>query len=717
MNALMRLELVQTTGVVLAHFLWQGATIAIILVVALRVLRAPTLRYAAATMAMLTLAICPLITVVAMSRQPRVPNVSAINVAQLKSPVVIDPPISPATSANVDDASTLWMTVLVSLWFIGVAAMGTRHVVGWLQLCSARAAAEPIAADEWTAPLSRMIDALGVKAAVQLAATTRFDSAVAFGVFKPIILVPVSLLSGLNAAQIELILAHELAHIRRRDYLMNLLQTAVETILFYHPAVWWVGAVMRREREYCCDDLAAAACGGDRRAYASSLLQLEVERGQRFAHTLAPAVAGASVLHRARRLMQSTETPRGVFGGVFAIVLVLSCAALAIAKASTSAERPESANAPTTSPSKVSVYYLGGNVKRPGVYTLAEPLTLADAIDRADGFADGATRIRVDLPNSAEIVIDLKSDGWKADPKRGGFQLVADARIRVSGDAHVSKARAAAAVDDPDWEKTYRIGRFDLLNIRVTSKDGATPPANHEARVPESGKVALADVKVDVNAMGLTTRELTDTLLAALRQGNLNVNVDVKIAEARGNTFIATGMVGRPGEYVVALGKKLRLSEALRMTGLLNEAKVITILSKNGAGSKVIATYDAGDFRKSSPPVDDPVIEPGQVIFAGERSPEATQPATNRAPAQSPTTSKADARSDNAPARQFTMEDLATTDPMMRFFLENRSKALFNQVKLTQQFGAAHPSVVVAQREFNAADRMAQEYFTDKKPK
>ena len=98
------------------------------------------------------------------------------------------------------------------------------------------------------------------------------------GWLRPVILFPASALTGLSAEQLEALLAHELAHIRRYDYLVNLLQTTVETLFFYHPAVWWVSAQVRQEREHCCDDLAVAACG-DVLTYARALTALEQLRG------------------------------------------------------------------------------------------------------------------------------------------------------------------------------------------------------------------------------------------------------------------------------------------------------------------------------------------------------------------------------------------------------------------------------------------------------
>ena len=94
------------------------------------------------------------------------------------------------------------------------------------------------------------------------------------GWLRPVVLWPPALLAGLSVEQFESLLAHELAHVRRHDYLVNLVQTAIETLLFYHPAVWWLSRRIRHERECCCDDLAVAACG-NRLSYARALAALE----------------------------------------------------------------------------------------------------------------------------------------------------------------------------------------------------------------------------------------------------------------------------------------------------------------------------------------------------------------------------------------------------------------------------------------------------------
>ena len=148
------------------------------------------------------------------------------------------------------------------------------------------------------------------------------------GWLRPVVLLPVSCVTGLSPGQLEAIVAHELAHIRRHDYLVDLLQSAVETLLFYHPAVWWVSRRIREEREHCCDDLAVAACG-DRAGYARALATLEELRPA--SAQLAVAASGAPLLRRIRRLAGQPERgPAGVtwpFAGI-AIVLVIGILAV-----------------------------------------------------------------------------------------------------------------------------------------------------------------------------------------------------------------------------------------------------------------------------------------------------------------------------------------------------------------------------------------------------
>jgi GWxTD domain-containing protein len=165
---------------------------------------------------------------------------------------------------------------------------------------------------------------MGVTRTVRLLESGLAHAPVLIGFLKPVILLPAGLAAGLRTAQVEAILLHELAHVRRHDYLVNLLQTAVEGLLFYHPGVWWVSRVARRERENCCDD-AVIALNGDAVLYAETLAALEVLRG------VEPALAatGGDLASRVRRLLRPSEAAHVPAGGIVtAAALVLGGAAV-----------------------------------------------------------------------------------------------------------------------------------------------------------------------------------------------------------------------------------------------------------------------------------------------------------------------------------------------------------------------------------------------------
>jgi uncharacterized protein (TIGR03435 family) len=146
------------------------------------------------------------------------------------------------------------------------------------------------------------------------------------GWLRPVVLVPVGALGGLPAEHLEALLLHELAHIRRHDYLVNILQSVAEALLFYHPAVWWVSGHIRAERELCCDDVAVAV-SGDALTYARALAQLESYRP---AHISAAVAAnGASLPDRIARLLGLSRPAArsGLGSGVLTVAVLLVAAA------------------------------------------------------------------------------------------------------------------------------------------------------------------------------------------------------------------------------------------------------------------------------------------------------------------------------------------------------------------------------------------------------
>jgi len=195
---------------------------------------------------------------------------------------------------------------LAPFWLAGVVLLSLRHLGGWVLsrrlLCTA-ARLEHI---ELQRRLEGLIRKMGVRRSVRLLQSTLADAPMVLGVIRPALIAPVSLVTGLSPTQWEAILAHELAHIRRHDYLMNLVQIVIETLLFYHPAVWWLSRCIRAERENCCDDIAAEYCGSPV-ALAEGLAAIEAVRLTNGATSPAVAAVGPgsqdSTLRRVRRIL------------------------------------------------------------------------------------------------------------------------------------------------------------------------------------------------------------------------------------------------------------------------------------------------------------------------------------------------------------------------------------------------------------------------------
>jgi hypothetical protein len=207
---------------------------------------------------------------------------------------------------------------------------------GWSQARRFRYDQVRPVSEPWPTRLAELATKLGVCRAVALVESALVEVPTVLGWLRPVVLLPASALTGLTPDQLEVVLAHELAHIRRNDYAINLLQTVVETLLFYHPAAWWVSALVRQERENCCDDLAVATCG-NRLFYARALTRLEELRHEMPAPSAALGMAadGGVLLNRIQRLlgmpaMASRRPARWAAGALILAGLLVSAVGLAV---------------------------------------------------------------------------------------------------------------------------------------------------------------------------------------------------------------------------------------------------------------------------------------------------------------------------------------------------------------------------------------------------
>ncbi|RKG97594.1 M56 family metallopeptidase [Corallococcus sp. CA053C] len=218
---------------------------------------------------------------------------------------------------------------LVMAWGMGVAASSLRLLKGWMLL--RRQVHEAVHASwEWQQRMEAMARRLGLTRPVRLLVSSKLEVPSTLGWLKPVVLVPTATLTGLAVRELELVLAHELAHIRRHDFAVNVVQTLVETLLFYHPVVWWMSQVIRVERENCCDDLAVHQ--GSALPYARALTALEALRLQGMGAS-GPALSalGGSLTDRVRRLVLA-PAPRcsSRWAAGVSIVTLISSLALAV---------------------------------------------------------------------------------------------------------------------------------------------------------------------------------------------------------------------------------------------------------------------------------------------------------------------------------------------------------------------------------------------------
>lgn len=321
---------------VLLQFVWQGAAVAALLGVVLAVMpeRAASRRYVACCLAMGALVALPVLTAVLASMQAEVWIVDRVF-----TPLALMPQLSvlvPMLGGVVVGTIERWA---VMAWLCGLAVASLRLVIGWMHVNHIRrtATAAPRSA---VSVMSRVARRLAMRTQTRLAMTAVAESPVVFGWRTPTILLPKATLTELTREQLEAVLAHELAHVRRADYAVNLAQVFIETVLFHHPATWWVSTRMRRERERCCDD-SAVAMSGNPAMYVRALLTLE--RSRPASPTLAIGIGSSEheLLPRIRRLLgRDAPPPRArSMGGAIACFGLLACLGTTIAATHAQAEQ------------------------------------------------------------------------------------------------------------------------------------------------------------------------------------------------------------------------------------------------------------------------------------------------------------------------------------------------------------------------------------------
>jgi beta-lactamase regulating signal transducer with metallopeptidase domain len=359
-------------GIALVHSLWQGALVGLVLMIALVVLRhaRAQVRYVACCLALVTTLLLPVCTFLAVpaarvaSRTAGGPVRSSFvagaaaaleaavsllsdevpgDIAERKTAEPVTPNAGEAPNAEAPkaemsqrsaarQAGPRWLSppaehlllAIVGTWLLGVILLSCRllggYVVAWRL---SRRLVAPLD-DAWQDRFRQLARRLGIERPIEIWQSAAVEVPAVLGCFRPVVLLPVGMLTGLSVAHVESILAHELAHVRRHDFLVNAVQSLIETLLFYHPCVWWISARIRAERENCCDETAVAVCG-DALVYARALTGLEEWRPP--ARLAMALTGGGPLLWRIRRLVgqpRAGDVIGGWLAGSLAIALPLA---------------------------------------------------------------------------------------------------------------------------------------------------------------------------------------------------------------------------------------------------------------------------------------------------------------------------------------------------------------------------------------------------------
>ena len=454
---------VSRLGWTLVHSLWQGAAIAALLAVVLFALRrnSSQSRYASSCAAMALLLFIPIMTFLVLRPTPSpaessssivatrsvpfgsvaTPRSKAMKVDHAANTTVqlgrvtpemrqadANPPVDLASAVATPPAVKLRaqqiLPWLVAIWAVGVAAMSFWNLGGWMVLQRLKVAETKPAPLGVQQRLAQLCVRLDVYRLVRVLESARVQSPLVIGAFRPVMLLPASVICELPVAQLESILAHELAHIRRHDYVANLIQSVIETLLFYHPATWWIGRKIRAERENCCDDVAVSVTR-NRSAYAQALTAVAAGRSP----AMALAANGGVLLSRVRRVlgMPDPESPRpgGLVAGALGLAACLIFATLVAAPRLTKAQNTQPAARslrvtfidPTTGKPAASVtgtYWLDrqtmDNIKKYETDSTGQLLIALESQTQSveffykkEGFVEGAQKFGKDIDSTGPI--------------------------------------------------------------------------------------------------------------------------------------------------------------------------------------------------------------------------------------------------------------------------------------------------------------------------
>jgi len=387
----------------------------------------------------------------------------------------------------------LWFPLLVALYVTGVAVMSIKLIMDLVQLKQIRKKQVlPIDA-VWEKHLERLTARLRIPRKVQLLISTHIQVPVMIGFLKPLILLPVAMFNNLTAEQLEAILLHELAHIKRNDYLLNIFQSIVETILFFNPFIWWITKNIRLEREHCCDDLVIASQVQPLQ-YAKALVALEEYRLTVNALAMAAADNKQHLFHRIKRIMEM-KTKNINYTQKLLAVMIIALGLITIAWLNPIQARAKKTTRKTPEPvlTKISRAYMGDTTTPKPVVHTTEANT--DQLDQEAQEADVKAA-------AAEAMADINWDEVNNE--------VSNAMKEVNWDD--INREVENAIKNVDWTQVHKDVEQAMKNINWSDVNRQVKENLKNANVHPN-----VNINIDTNNIQESIRMGMDAARAAIK--------------------------------------------------------------------------------------------------------------------------------------------------------------------------------------------------------
>lgn len=329
LNQFLSIEWISALGWTVLHSIWQITLIAIVVKLLMLGLskKSPQLRYAIGIGALFSICVTTVVTFYQVFESNFTENtivfdqVIPTNIQLILSPEATD--IGSSIFGKISSFLEGHLSLIVGIWSLGFVLFLLKMLSGFYFIEKLKTNGHYPIDITFQNKLQILSKRMGIHQSVKLVESSLAKTPMMLGCFKPLILLPLHLTTGLDDKMIEAIIAHELAHIKRNDFVVNIFQSFVESLFYFHPAVWWISNQVREEREKCCDDLAIKACN-DSLTYAKSLLHIQTMALNQ--DNFALSFTGKNekhLLNRVKRILNQTQQNSNFMEKIISLILLI----------------------------------------------------------------------------------------------------------------------------------------------------------------------------------------------------------------------------------------------------------------------------------------------------------------------------------------------------------------------------------------------------------